>query len=140
MPCVAHLGEVARNLGRLRAAGIGVVGVGHAPPAVVEKFVEREKITFPIVTDPHREGYKFFGLGRVSVFHFLRPRILFNFIKLLFKGEKIRRLTWKEDVFQLGGDFLIDRDRKIIVAYPSRDATDRPGVETILSWTAVGRG
>lgn len=136
MPCVAHLGEVARNIERLRAAGIGVVGVGHAPPAIVEKFIEREKITFPIVTDPHRESYKFFGLGRVRALHFLRPRILFNFIKLLFKGEKIRRLTWTEDVFQLGGDFLIDRKRTILVAYPSQDATDRPGVETILSWNA----
>lgn len=134
MPCVAHLGEVDRNIERLRAAGIGVIGVGHAPPAVVEKFIEREKISFPIVTDPHREGYKFFGLGRVSVFHFFRPRILFNFIKLLFKGEKVRRMTGTEDVFQLGGDFLIDRSRKILVAYPSQDATDRPGVETILGW------
>lgn len=135
MPCVAHLGEVARNHDRLRAAGIGVVGVGHAPPPVVERFVERETIPFPVVTDPHREGYKFFNLGRVGVLHFLRPRILLNFLKLLVRGEKVRRLTGTEDVFQLGGDFLIDRNRRILVAYPSRDATDRPSVETILSWT-----
>jgi peroxiredoxin len=134
MPCVAHLGEVARNYDRIRAAGIGVIGVGHAPPAIVERFVEREGIPFPIVTDPHREGYKFFNLGRVSVWHFFRPRILFNFIKLLFRGEKIRRLTRTEDVFQLGGDFLIDRERTILHAYPSRDATDRPSVEAILKW------
>jgi peroxiredoxin len=134
MPCVAHLGEVARHYDRIRAAGIDVIAVGHAPPAIVERFVERERIPFPVVTDPHREGYKFFNLGRVSVWHFLRPRILLNFIKLLFRGEKVRRLTRTEDVFQLGGDFLIDRKRTILEAYPSRDATDRPSVEAILKW------
>jgi peroxiredoxin len=134
MPCVAHLGEVARNHDRLIAAGIGVVAVGHAPPAVVARFIEREKIPFPVVTDPNREGYRHLGLGRVSFWHFLRPRIVLNFIKLLFKGEKIRRLTRTEDVFQLGGDFLVDRNRRVLVAYPSRDATDRPSVETILKW------
>lgn len=136
MPCVAHLGEVARHYEQIRAAGIGVIGIGHAPPDVVERFVEREKIPFPVVTDPHREGYKHLGLGRVGFMHFLRPRILFNFIKLLFKGEKIRRLTGTEDVFQLGGDFLINRNRQILVAYPSQDATDRPSVATILGWAA----
>ena len=134
MPCVAHLGEVARNRDRLRAAGIGVVAVGHAPPAVVARFIEREAIPFPVVTDPNREGYRYFGLGRVSVWHFLRPRILWNFLTLLFKGERIRRLTHTEDVFQLGGDFLIDRQRRVRYAYPSQDATDRPSIETILSW------
>ncbi len=136
MPCVAHLGEVARNYERLRAAGIGVIAVGHAPPAIVERFVERERVPFPVVTDPNREGYKHVGLGRVTVWHFFRPRIVLNFLKLLFRGEKIRRLTHTEDVFQLGGDFLIDRSRTVLHAYPSRDATDRPSVEAILSWAA----
>lgn len=135
MPCVAHLGEVARNYERLRAAGYGVIAVGHAPPEVVGKFIDREKIPFPIVTDMGRESYRYLHLGRVSFWHFLRPRILLNFIKLLFRGEKIRRLTGTEDVFQLGGDFLIDRNRRILQRYPSRDATDRPSVETIFSWS-----
>lgn len=134
MPCVAHLGEVARNYERLRSAGIDVLGIGHAPPNVIERFITREAIPFPVVSDPHRESYKHFNLGRVGVLHFFRPRIVLNFLKLLFRGEKIRRLTGTEDVFQLGGDFVIDRNRKLLVAYPSRDATDRPSIETILSW------
>jgi hypothetical protein len=134
MPCVAHLGEVARGYDRLKQAGIGVVGVGHAPPPVVKHFLAREPKPFPVVTDPGRAGYKALDLGRVGFFHFLRPRILGNFIKLLFKGEPIRRLTRTEDVFQLGGDYLVDRHRKIVYAYPSKDATDRPGVDAILHW------
>ena len=134
MPCVAHLGEVARGYERLKQAGIEVVGVGHAPPPIVQQFLEREPKPFPVVTDPDRVGYKALNLGRVRLRHFLRPRILLNFIKLLFKGEKIRRLTHTEDIFQLGGDYLVGRDRKIFFAYPSQDATDRPSVETILGW------
>jgi peroxiredoxin len=133
MPCVAHLGEVSRNRQQLHDAGLGVLAVGHAPAEVVKKFIDREKIEIPIVTDPERSGYKALELGRVSVWHFFRPRIVWDFIKLLFKGEKIRRLTWTEDVFQLGGDYLVDRERRILFAYPSQDATDRPNLAKIIA-------
>jgi AhpC/TSA antioxidant enzyme len=140
MPCVAHLGEVSGNLAKLEAVGLSVLAVGHAPPEIVKQFIEREKLLFPIVTDPERVGYKSLGLGRVKLWHFLRPRILGNFLKLLFKGQKIRRLTWTEDVFQLGGDYIVDRNRKILFAYPSQDATDRPSIATILDAEAKTRG
>ena len=33
-----------------------------------------------------------------------------------------------EDVMQLGGDFVIDRSRRVVFAYPSGTPTDRPRV------------
>ncbi len=132
MPCVAHLGEVARNYPAFEAAGIAVFGIVQAPPAVLALFLKNEPQPFPIVADPDRASYKAFGLGRVSVWHFLRPRILFNFIKLLFRGERIRKLTHTEDVFQLGGDFALDRNATLVYAYPSKDATDRPRIMDLI--------
>ncbi|QEL18134.1 peroxiredoxin-like family protein [Limnoglobus roseus] len=136
MPCVVQVKEISRNYERLQEAGIHVLGVGHAPPPVVTQFLERNPIPFPVVTDVSRESYKAMGLPRVPLRHFLRPRILLDFFRLLFKGEKILRLTHTEDIQQLGGDYLIGRDRKILYVYPSRDATDRVSVETLLRWQA----
>ena len=137
MPCVAQVKEVARNSERLHAAGIDILGVGHAPPPVVTQFLARNPLPFPVVTDVNRASYRAMGLPRVPLRHFLRPRILFDFFRLLFKGEKILRLTHTEDVQQLGGDYLIDRNRKVLYVYPSRDATDRASVEALLQWRAA---
>lgn len=136
MPCVAQVKDVARRYDQLKDAGIDVVAVGHAPPAVTARFVERDALPFAVVTDVTKASYKAMGLMRVPFYHFFRPRIVWDAIKLLLRGEKIRRLTRTEDILQLGGDFLIDRDRRILYAYPSVDATDRAGAETMLSWKA----
>ncbi len=131
MPCVAHLGEVARGYEELQTLGVSVVAVAHAPPEVVKAFLAREPKPYPMLSDPDRSAYRLFELGRVSFWHFLRPRIVANFIGLLFRGEKIRRLTNTEDIYQLGGDFILNRSLEVVFAYPSRDATDRVGVDAI---------
>ncbi len=136
LPCVVRVRDVSEKYPRLQAAGIDVLGVGHAPPPVVRQFLARDQIPFPVVTDVSRESYKAMGLPRVPLWHFLRPRIVVDAVRLLLRGEKIRRLTRTEDIQQLGGDYLIGRDRTVLYAYPSRDATDRVPVETLLRWKA----
>jgi hypothetical protein len=37
-----------------------------------------------------------------------------------------------EDVLQLGGDFILDREGRLAYAYRSADPTDRPAVEVLL--------
>jgi hypothetical protein len=37
-----------------------------------------------------------------------------------------------EDVLQLGGDFVLNGDRRLIYAYPSADPTDRPAAESLV--------
>lgn len=134
MPCVAQVKAVARDYDRLKANGIDVIAVGHAPPAVTTRFVERDQLPFPVVTDVSKASYREMGLTRVPFIHFFKPRIVWDAIKKMLRGEKFRRLTRTEDILQLGGDFLIDRDRKVLYAYPSIDATDRAGADAMLSW------
>jgi hypothetical protein len=57
---------------------------------------------------------------------------VWGFIRLLLRGEKLRRMTWREDVYQLGGDFVIDRERHVRFHYASEEATDRPSIEELL--------
>lgn len=131
MPCVAHLGEVARSLPELAADGIAVLAVVQAKPAVLRPFLARRPYPFPVVSDPDRTAYRAFGLGRVGWGHFLRPDVLFGYLRHLATGRRVRKPAVGEDVRQLGGDFLVSRNLRLVYAHPSRAATDRPTLAAI---------
>lgn len=133
MPCVAHLGEVARGLDRLTAAGVSVLVVVQAGPPQLSWWLARQPQPFPVVSDPDRAGYRALGLGRVGWSHFFRPGVLWGYLRLMLRGKRPRAPVGGEDVLQLGGDFVLDRRRRVVFAHPSRAATDRPTVAEILA-------
>lgn len=133
MPCVAHLGEVAANVERLRAAGVNVLVISQAKPAVLATFLRNHPQPVPVVGDPDRAAYRAFGLERTSWLSFFRPSVMWGYLRLMFRGGKVRKPYPGEDVLQLGGDFLIDRSGRVVYAYRSRTATDRPGIDALLA-------
>jgi hypothetical protein len=124
---------VARNADRLAAAGVRVLVVVQAEPHYVSPWLARRPKPFPVVSDTDRVAYRAFGLGRVGLLHFFRPGVLVGFVRLMLRGWDVRMPTPGEDVFQTGGDFVLDRRLKVVYAHPSRTATDRPTVEAILT-------
>jgi hypothetical protein len=55
-----------------------------------------------------------------------------RYLRLLLGGWLPRRAAAGEDVFQLGGDFVLDAGRRLVYAYHSTEATDRPKVTDLL--------
>jgi hypothetical protein len=49
----------------------------------------------------------------------------------LLKGRRIQNYG-KDDYFQAGGDFLLDREGTILFAHRSHDPSDRPAVKRLL--------
>jgi peroxiredoxin len=133
---VAHLGEVAANVGRLRAAGVSVLVVCQAERPVLATFLRSHPQPVPVVCDPDRAGYRAFGLERTSWLSFFRPSVVGRYLRLIARGGKVRKPYPGEDVLQLGGDFLLDRSGRVAFACPSRTATDRPGVDAVLAATS----
>src|SRR5437867_1839240 len=99
-------------------------------PAVVSAYLKMKPWPFPVVCDPDRAAYRRFALGRASWGSFFRPDVLGRFVGLIFRGWRVGRINEGEDPLQLGGDFILDENQKVIFAYPSRTATDRPAVTT----------
>ena len=130
---MAHLGEVAANVERLRTAGVGVLVVSQAQPAVLATFLRNHPQPLPVVCDPGRTGYRAFGLERTGWMSFFRPSVLWGYLRLIVRGGKLRMPYPGEDVLQLGGDFLLDRAGRVVFAYRGRTATDRPSVEELLA-------
>lgn len=117
----------------IQRQGAEVLAVSFAPAPKVAAFLQRYPLPFPVVSDPEVRTYQAFGLGRTTFGEILRPRVLGRFLKLIFRGW----LPWNpeegQDPFQLGGDFLLDSQGRLVYAHPSAEPTDRPGKEELLA-------
>jgi len=82
-----------------------------------------------MLLDPDRTVYRAYGLERskTKVWH---PAVFLTYFRLLLKGRKLRPV--QGDPYQLGGDFLIDRQNVVRLARPSDNPADRPTIEEIL--------
>jgi hypothetical protein len=131
--CVAHLGEVERDLDRFRSRGCGLLVVSQAKPAVLGSFLKRYPKPYPVVCDPDRAGYRAFGLDRTTWPTIFRPDVTLKYLWRIVTGTRVRVPYRGENVLQLGGDFILDRCRHLVFAHPSRNPTDRPTVAQLLA-------
>lgn len=114
------------------AANCSVVVVSQAKPEVLTRYLARQRWHLPIVGDPDRAAYRAFGLERTGWLTFFRPKVLLGYLAKMLRGHRLRTPYAGEDVLQLGGDFVLDRQRNVVFAYPSADPTDRPAINALL--------
>ncbi|OWK42986.1 hypothetical protein FRUB_02585 [Fimbriiglobus ruber] len=124
---------MAANRKRFLAAGAGILIVCQAKPAVLAMFLRNQSQPVPVVCDRDRVAYRAFGLEETTWLSFFRPSVLWGYVKLMARGGRLRRPYEGENVLQLGGDFVLDRDGRVVFAYRSRVATDRPIVAALLA-------
>jgi hypothetical protein len=117
---------------RLAAAGCSVLVVSQAKPEVLSLYLSRQGRHVPVVCDPDRVAYRAFGLERAGWLTFLRPTVLWKYLRGMARGHGVKKPYAGEDVLQLGGDFVLDKLRRVVFAYPSADPTDRPTVAALL--------
>lgn len=117
---------------RIEELGGQVLAVSFSPPGRVKAFLDRYPLPFPVVADPERKAYTAFSLGKTSWLRILRPASIFRYLGLMFRGWRPSAAESGEDLMQLGGDFVLDRDRRVVFAYPSREPTDRPSAKMLL--------
>jgi hypothetical protein len=132
MPCRAHLVEVQQHYDEIRRLGAEVLVVTQARPELLAAFVRELVLPFPAVADPTRAAYRAFGLERTTWRRTLRPGVLWHYLRLVLRGWRPRRPVPGEDVWQLGGDFVLDGEGRLVYAYRSAEPTDRPTVAQLL--------
>lgn len=109
-----------------------LIAVTQAAPAQLAAHLQEYPRPFPVVGDPERAVYRLFGLERGSWSMFFRPRVLAHYLKLLALGWRLRWPRRGEDVLQLGGDFVLDADRRLRLAHRSADPQDRPDPQRLI--------
>jgi len=124
---VAQLCQHGDELSRLNAEVL-VIGFGavHSARAWLEETCD----LFPLLFDSEREVYRAYGLQE-SWLRSWGPKTFWLYVRSLLSGQQWRGI--QGDSTQLGGDFIVDRDGVLRLAYPSREATDRPPVTELLT-------
>lgn len=98
-------------------------------------YRSRLGLPYPVLADEQRAAYRDYGLGQGRWWRVWGPATLRAYARLLRSGARLQRPA--EDTRQLGGDFVIGRDGRIVYAYLSKGPADRPPVGDLV---AAARG
>ena len=90
------------------------------------------ELPYPVLTDPRRDTYRAYGLGRGSVSRVWGLRATKRYIELIRESGigALRRPT--EDTLQLGGDFVIGSDGNLAWGFWGDGPDDRPSVDDLV--------
>ena len=97
-------------------------------------YRSRFGLPFAVLTDETRATYRAYGLGRGRWWRVWGPATLRAYGRLIRGGARAGRP--KEDTLQLGGDFVIGRDGRLLYAYRSTSPDDRPPVDELVAEVA----
>lgn len=111
--------------------GVAIIVVSFAAPERLAPYQEHHHWPFVILADPTRVAYQAFALKRLSLFRVFSPATLKLYLRLLCEGKKLENYG-KDDYYQAGGNFLIDRKGNILFAHRSQNPADRPPIEKLL--------
>lgn len=111
--------------------GVAIIIISFAQPQKLAPYQEHHRWPFVILADPKRIAYQAFALKRLSLLRVFSPSTVRLYFRLLREGKKFQNYG-KDDYYQAGGDFLIDRAGNILFAHRSQDPADRPPVEKLF--------
>lgn len=111
--------------------GVAIIVISFAQPERLVTYQQHHQWPFLLLADPDRAAYHFFNLKRLPWYRIFSQSTLKMYFRLLRKGRKIENYG-KDDYYQSGGDFLVNRQGTVLFAHRSHDPSDRPSVEQIL--------
>ena len=110
--------------------GVRIFAVSFESATRTGEYQQKQRLPFPILRDPRRAAYLLFGIERRAVHKIYRPSTIWYYVRSAIRGEFPGRT--KGDMFQLGGNVLLDRDGSTLWVYQSSQPADRPSVDAIF--------
>ena len=89
---------------------------------------------WPCLVDEPRDVYRAYDLGRLPWWRTFSLASVWGYVKFWRGGRRTGRP--RSDIYQAGGDFVVDPAGRLALVHPGRDPHDRPAVEEILA--AIG--
>jgi hypothetical protein len=97
---------------------------------LARSYVEETSLSWPLLVDEKREVYRDYGMLSASFWDIWGPKTWWVYLREILKGEKLRKS--ESDIFQRGGDLLIDPTGIVRMHHIGAGPADRPAVEMIL--------
>ncbi len=104
-----------------------------ADPASLRRHATDRQYNLPVVTSPDQSAYRAFGLGRGSFRQIWGTKTVKRYAEI-FRTDGFGNLRRPvDDTRQLGGDFVIAPDGRLIYAFSSTGPADRPSVDDLIA-------
>ncbi len=114
-------------------AGTRVALVTFTDRANLDGYLTTNELPFPVLVDPDRSSYRAYGLGRGAVHRIWGWRAARRYLEI-FRSDGFAGLARPtEDTRQLGGDFVIDRDGRLVYGFWGEGPDDRPPVDDLVA-------
>ena len=110
---------------------VAVLAISPGEPELLRRLREHLGLRIPLLSDPSWSTYRDYGLQRGRPWKLaFSPRLWLRYAGLLLRGRRPSRPT--ENVFELGGDALVDHEGRLAWIHRSENVLDRPSVGEIL--------
>jgi peroxiredoxin len=124
---VAQLRQSSEMIKELNTR-VAIISFGTFPGAIA--WLQETAVPFEFFLDPGRKAYQAYGLEH-SMLRSWGSQVWINYARLMLSGRKWRGI--QGDSAQLGGDFIIEKNGIVRLAYRSHDPTDRPSINELAS-------
>lgn len=118
-----------QNIEKIQSLDTQVVAISFGSPRWARAWLDETGAPFPLLLDPARTAYRAYGL-QYSLSRSWGPKTFLLYARLMLSGRRWRGI--QGDSGQLGGDFVVDRNGVIRLAYSSHDPADRPTIGQIV--------
>ena len=115
-----------------------VVGVSFETRDRLLQLSRQLQLPFALLSDPERDVYRAYGLERGGWLQVFSRETLWAYLKHFLRGG--RYYHRRSDLKQLGGDFVLDENGKVIFEYRSIYPHDRPSVSRLIEELRSGAG
>jgi peroxiredoxin len=122
---------VAERKSEFDRRGVRILVVSFVDPSKLVAYEERHRWPFPVLADPERNAYRTFALPKLNLWRVFSLSTLKLYWQVMRRGMRQERYGGA-DIFQSGGDFLLDRDGNLLYTHRSKDPADRPTVTMLL--------
>lgn len=93
-------------------------------------YAAETSLTWPLLVDDTRETYRYYGMLSASFLDVWGPKTWWVYLKEIIRGGRLRKPDG--DVYQRGGDVLVDPDGIVSLHHVGAGPADRPTVESLL--------
>lgn len=123
------MAQLCQKIHQFQALNTRVVVITFGTLPGAQAWLEETCAPLRVILDPEREVYQAYELER-SYLRAWGLKTMWRYVLLLAAGRKWRGI--QGDSAQMGGDFIVDSEGIIRLAYRSHDPTDRPSAEDLI--------
>ncbi len=123
------MAQVVAHREQFEAANVQIATISFGTEYWSNVWLQETQSPFPFLVDQELIAYRAYGLEH-SAWRAWSLRNLLYYAKAKRQGRET--LGNRGDTHQLGGDFVVGGNGRLLLAHPSRDPVDRPSLDQLL--------